>query len=200
MSCFSRLCWAALGWALLLLVVASCLTPALAAAEEEKAGCEKHTNCSSCISSTDKSEINCTWIFCNDTLFYCTNATERSDKCNSTSRNETCSVPPNPTTVVAPTAANTTIPGPTHNTTIPGKPTSARPTAANSTIVTPAASNTTSTSGSTSPQPTSKPSPHKSTFDAASFIGGIVLVLGLQAVIFFLYKFCKSKEQNYHTL
>uniref|UniRef100_A0A3B5KZV4 CD164 molecule, sialomucin n=1 Tax=Xiphophorus couchianus TaxID=32473 RepID=A0A3B5KZV4_9TELE len=43
--------------------------------------------------------------------------------------------------------------------------------------------------------------PHKnSTFDAASFIGGIVLVLGLQAVIFFLYKFCKSKDRNYHTL
>uniref|UniRef100_A0A452HTI5 CD164 molecule n=1 Tax=Gopherus agassizii TaxID=38772 RepID=A0A452HTI5_9SAUR len=45
-----------------------------------------------------------------------------------------------------------------------------------------------------------KPAPHKSTFDVASFIGGIVLVLGLQAVIFFLYKFCKSKDRNYHTL
>ncbi|NXU60697.1 MUC24 protein, partial [Horornis vulcanius] len=44
------------------------------------------------------------------------------------------------------------------------------------------------------------PVPHKSTFDAASFIGGIVLVLGLQAVIFFLYKFCRSKDRNYHTL
>ncbi|XP_014000741.1 sialomucin core protein 24 [Salmo salar] len=45
------------------------------------------------------------------------------------------------------------------------------------------------------------PVPHKnSTFDAASFIGGIVLVLGLQAVVFFLYKFCKSKDRNYHTL
>ncbi|XP_063167453.1 sialomucin core protein 24 isoform X2 [Candoia aspera] len=48
--------------------------------------------------------------------------------------------------------------------------------------------------------PTAKPSHHKASFDAASFIGGIVLVLGLQAVIFFLYKFCKSKDQNYHTL
>ncbi|KAL6091494.1 hypothetical protein STEG23_032305 [Scotinomys teguina] len=47
--------------------------------------------------------------------------------------------------------------------------------------------------------PTSQPE-RKSTFDAASFIGGIVLILGLQAVIFFLYKFCKSKERNYHTL
>uniref|UniRef100_A0A8C0SCK2 CD164 molecule n=1 Tax=Canis lupus familiaris TaxID=9615 RepID=A0A8C0SCK2_CANLF len=47
--------------------------------------------------------------------------------------------------------------------------------------------------------PTSQPG-RKSTFDAASFIGGIVLILGVQAVIFFLYKFCKSKERNYHTL
>ncbi|KAL0967753.1 hypothetical protein UPYG_G00256440 [Umbra pygmaea] len=45
------------------------------------------------------------------------------------------------------------------------------------------------------------PAPHKnSSFDAASFIGGIVLVLGFQAVVFFLYKFCKSKDRNYHTL
>jgi CD164 antigen len=47
--------------------------------------------------------------------------------------------------------------------------------------------------------PTTAPS-KSSTFDAASFIGGIVLVLGLQAVVFFLYKFCKSKDRNYHTL
>ncbi|KAL6095920.1 cd164 [Pungitius sinensis] len=44
------------------------------------------------------------------------------------------------------------------------------------------------------------PAPHNNTFDAASFIGGIVLILGLQAVIFFVYKFCKSKDRNYHTL
>uniref|UniRef100_A0A8C6RZL9 CD164 antigen n=1 Tax=Nannospalax galili TaxID=1026970 RepID=A0A8C6RZL9_NANGA len=60
------------------------------------------------------------------------------------------------------------------------------------TAVTSGAANTTLT-------PTSQPE-RKSTFDAASFIGGIVLVLGVQAVIFFLYKFCKSKERNYHTL
>lgn len=53
-------------------------------------------------------------------------------------------------------------------------------------------------SSTTAVAPTAEP--HKNTFDAASFIGGIVLVLGLQAVIFFLYKFCKSKDRNYHTL
>ncbi|XP_031583531.1 sialomucin core protein 24 isoform X2 [Oreochromis aureus] len=60
-------------------------------------------------------------------------------------------------------------------------------------------SSTSSTVTVTTVSPTT--APHKnSTFDAASFIGGIVLVLGLQAVIFFLYKFCKSKDRNYHTL
>ncbi|KAM9339172.1 sialomucin core protein 24 isoform 2-T2 [Symphorus nematophorus] len=60
---------------------------------------------------------------------------------------------------------------------------------------------TASTGTSTSTTPVNpSPEPHKNTFDAASFIGGIVLVLGLQAVIFFLYKFCKSKDRNYHTL
>uniref|UniRef100_A0A8C8WEH2 CD164 molecule n=1 Tax=Panthera leo TaxID=9689 RepID=A0A8C8WEH2_PANLE len=58
---------------------------------------------------------------------------------------------------------------------------------------------TTSGTTNTTLTPTSQPG-RKSTFDAASFIGGIVLVLGVQAVIFFLYKFCKSKERNYHTL
>uniref|UniRef100_A0A8I3NIK8 CD164 molecule n=2 Tax=Canis lupus familiaris TaxID=9615 RepID=A0A8I3NIK8_CANLF len=63
------------------------------------------------------------------------------------------------------------------------------------------ATTTATTSGTTNItlSPTSQPG-RKSTFDAASFIGGIVLILGVQAVIFFLYKFCKSKERNYHTL
>ncbi|MEJ1286701.1 CD164 antigen [Cricetulus griseus] len=69
------------------------------------------------------------------------------------------------------------------------RPSSPTPT---SSVVTSGTTNTTLT-------PTSQPE-RKSTFDAASFIGGIVLVLGVQAVIFFLYKFCKSKERNYHTL
>ncbi|XP_010633588.3 sialomucin core protein 24 [Fukomys damarensis] len=83
-------------------------------------------------------------------------------------------------------------------TTAPPVPTNATaktttsPSSSSTTVTTTGAANTTST-------PTLEPA-RKSTFDAASFIGGIVLVLGVQAVIFFLYKFCKSKERNYHTL
>ncbi|XP_003215663.1 sialomucin core protein 24 [Anolis carolinensis] len=88
----------------------------------------------------------------------------------------------NATTVHPPTTGNTT----SHP---------VRPTSPNATVIT-----TPHTPDPVTHKPTSKPPSHRSTFDAASFIGGIVLVLGLQAVIFFLYKFCKSKEQNYHTL
>lgn len=90
---------------------------------------------------------------------------------------------------------------------------SAAPTKHPVTTINPTTNSTTATTvttpmtpfhNSTTPNATSTtvtPSPpKKSTFDAASFIGGIVLVLGLQAVIFFLYKFCKSKDRNYHTL
>ncbi|XP_017278832.1 sialomucin core protein 24 isoform X2 [Kryptolebias marmoratus] len=88
----------------------------------------------------------------------------------------------------------TSLPAGCHNMTLLGNETCTNLTCQISTLP---PSNTTTT---LMPNTTTAP-PHKnSTFDAASFIGGIVLVLGLQAVIFFLYKFCKSKDRNYHTL
>ncbi|XP_035617485.1 sialomucin core protein 24-like isoform X3 [Oncorhynchus keta] len=73
--------------------------------------------------------------------------------------------------------------------------------ATNGTVPVSAATHASNVSVTTASPVGPSPAPHKnSTFDAASFIGGIVLVLGLQAVVFFLYKFCKSKDRNYHTL
>ncbi|XP_021468244.1 sialomucin core protein 24 isoform X3 [Oncorhynchus mykiss] len=73
--------------------------------------------------------------------------------------------------------------------------------ATNGTVPVSAATHASNVSVTTTSPVGPSPAPHKnSTFDAASFIGGIVLVLGLQAVVFFLYKFCKSKDRNYHTL
>nr|XP_005302052.1 CD164 sialomucin-like 2 protein isoform X2 [Chrysemys picta bellii] len=37
-------------------------------------------------------------------------------------------------------------------------------------------------------------------FDSASFVGGIVLVLSVQAVFYFIVKFLKSKDSTYQTL
>ncbi|XP_027766394.1 CD164 sialomucin-like 2 protein isoform X2 [Empidonax traillii] len=47
---------------------------------------------------------------------------------------------------------------------------------------------------------TGSPEFHPPGFDTASFIGGIVLVLSIQAVVFFVIKFIKSKDSTYQTL
>ncbi|XP_047429045.1 sialomucin core protein 24 isoform X2 [Mugil cephalus] len=112
----------------------------------------------------------CFWANCSTLVPSCHNSTLSSY--NDTCQNQSCSA----------NVTSSTAPPTTHN----GTGTSTTPT---------------TTSGGTSVPGTPTATPHKnSTFDAASFIGGIVLVLGLQAVIFFLYKFCKSKDRNYHTL
>ncbi|NWS43263.1 C16L2 protein, partial [Probosciger aterrimus] len=53
---------------------------------------------------------------------------------------------------------------------------------------------------STSTPLTGSPEFHPPGFDTASFIGGIVLVLSVQAVVFFIIKFIKSKDSTYQTL
>ncbi|KAM8847273.1 sialomucin core protein 24 isoform 1-T1 [Synchiropus picturatus] len=135
---------------------------------------------------------SCGWLNCSSNIG-CYNTTLQSD--NSTCTNATCVSP----TVTTPAPPHTSAASPTtHNSSV--LPTTAKvptpaPTSKGNITATPSSHNTTSVPIKPSP------APHKdSTFDAASFIGGIVLVLGLQAVIFFLYKFCKSKDRNYHTL
>ncbi|XP_054576534.1 CD164 sialomucin-like 2 protein isoform X3 [Eptesicus fuscus] len=44
------------------------------------------------------------------------------------------------------------------------------------------------------------PEAHNPGFDGASFIGGMVLVLSLQAVAFFVVRFLKAKDSTYQTL
>ncbi|XP_054856055.1 CD164 sialomucin-like 2 protein isoform X2 [Eublepharis macularius] len=57
------------------------------------------------------------------------------------------------------------------------------------------------TPGTTASLPlTGSPEFHSAGFDSASFIGGIVLVLSIQAVIFFVIKFLRSKDSTYQTL
>ncbi|XP_013921093.1 PREDICTED: CD164 sialomucin-like 2 protein [Thamnophis sirtalis] len=57
------------------------------------------------------------------------------------------------------------------------------------------------TLGSTTGSPeTLPPEFYPAGFDSASFIGGIVLVLSIQAVAFFVVKFLRSKDNTYQTL
>ncbi|XP_072356766.1 CD164 sialomucin-like 2 protein isoform X8 [Scyliorhinus torazame] len=48
--------------------------------------------------------------------------------------------------------------------------------------------------------PTTAPVYSPSSFDPASFIGGIVLVLGAEAAFFFAVKFFKARDGTYQTL
>ncbi|XP_055471942.1 sialomucin core protein 24 isoform X1 [Psammomys obesus] len=139
--------------------------------------CENHTNCISCVNATI-TNTTCFWIECQEeNKTYCSSKVVTN--CTLVKDTDSCSAVPPATPV------------PTNST---AKPTTrpSSPTPTPSVVTSAGATNTTLT-------PTSQPE-RKSTFDAASFIGGIVLILGVQAVIFFLYKFCKSKERNYHTL
>ncbi|XP_051648396.1 sialomucin core protein 24 isoform X1 [Manacus candei] len=209
-----------LAFSLAALSLACCLCE-LAAGVAQSGGnapvdvCGNFSGCDSCIANGTNTGV-CVWITCKEGKEMCVNETEASVKAEECSPVQRCSsssttVPPsiattgssnattgssnvttaisNVTTTSSATTAHTTIANVTNATTHAPLPT------------TPVTSPTTTpTTPGTSATVTPAPAARKSTFDAASFIGGIVLVLGLQAVIFFLYKFCKSKDRNYHTL
>ncbi|NXY50189.1 MUC24 protein, partial [Ceuthmochares aereus] len=174
--------------------------------------CGNFTDCISCIGN-DTNAVDCKWIKCENYL--CVNVTEAKLKYKHCKTEEQCTSPTVvPDSNATTPSSNATTPSSnattaSSNTTTASSATTAHTAIANVTNVTThaplpttastATTTTTSTPG-TNATVTPAPSPRKSTFDAASFIGGIVLVLGLQAVIFFLYKFCKSKDRNYHTL
>ncbi|XP_075058992.1 sialomucin core protein 24 [Mixophyes fleayi] len=147
--------------------------------------CEDVKTCSDCTNSTV-----CQWMPIN--------ATTPAVDCKNVSSNGSCTAigasTPTPASTVPSTAETTN-----HTSTVPVS--TSTPAAKTNGTTVPAistAESSTSPSNTTTVIPPSPPK--KNTFDAASFIGGIVLVLGIQAVIFFLYKFCKAKDRNYHTL
>ncbi|XP_053566600.1 sialomucin core protein 24 [Bombina bombina] len=148
--------------------------------------CGEFETCDTCTTNIS-SGLQCAWVECSNASGpSCINETLISES-NCTKVN--CSAASTTTQTIT-TVVSTTANATGQNTTdTPPPPT------ANST----ATASTTNSTNTTPVIPTT-PSPKKGTFDAASFIGGIVLVLGLQAVIFFIYKFCKAKDRNYHTL
>ncbi|XP_077409067.1 sialomucin core protein 24 isoform X1 [Vanacampus margaritifer] len=130
----------------------------------------------------------------------CSNASCSADL-STTAQIPTTPATANPSTPVVSTSYSSTPEPASANSTTTPIPTAAPTTGHTNTSVAHTTASTNSSVSTPSVPVTTTPAPHRSsTFDAASFIGGIVLVLGLQAVIFFLYKFCKSKDRNYHTL
>ncbi|XP_068580614.1 sialomucin core protein 24 isoform X1 [Cebidichthys violaceus] len=158
-------------------------------------------SCEDCGTAADCKWTNCTLtVGCYNMTLLPANETCTTASCSETSTTQTnVSVTTSHPSTVSPVSVATSASSP-------------QPTTGNTTMNSSTVAPTHNTSISTTPVPTSmgtstnstpitpSPAPHKNTFDAASFIGGIVLILGLQAVIFFLYKFCKSKDRNYHTL
>ncbi|XP_061560606.1 sialomucin core protein 24 isoform X1 [Phycodurus eques] len=192
----------------LYLVAAAVVAFIGASAASDSDGCLS-LGCTACEANNDCQWLNCTSssgvVGCRNVTLLDANNTCSNASCSaglSSSTQIPSSVAPttaNPHTPVVTTFNSSTLPPITANST--NTSTAAPAPGLSTTTVAPTTASTNS-SGSTTRSPvTSSPAPHKnSTFDAASFIGGIVLVLGLQAVIFFLYKFCKSKDRNYHTL
>ncbi|XP_078069661.1 sialomucin core protein 24 [Mustelus asterias] len=169
--------------------------------------CSNFHDCANC-SSLNHTNVNltCTWMVCTDAGGGgCVNATGQP-KVNCTFWNETmCEASgnttkpstPTPTSVTTHTTATSTPASSTNSSNF----TSATFTPVSTVVtLTPNTSSLTTAGTSNGTTPVPLPPHKKSTFDAASFIGGIVLVLGLQAVIFFAVKFCKTKDRNYHTL
>ncbi|XP_035179092.1 sialomucin core protein 24 [Oxyura jamaicensis] len=182
-----------------------------AGGEETVESCGNFSTCVLC-NDNDTHGMDCQWIKCAGTSNICVKRAEVNSSTYNECMVEDCSSLTTPPPVTTPSSNTTTPPSnsttASSNATTTTSATTAHPTIANTTnatthapmpttTVTPVT--TTSTPG-TNATVTPAPSSRKSTFDAASFIGGIVLVLGLQAVIFFLYKFCRSKDRNYHTL
>ncbi|NXI74354.1 MUC24 protein, partial [Anseranas semipalmata] len=174
--------------------------------------CGNFSTCSLCIGNNTH-ETGCKWIKCKEHI--CVNGAEENvtkyenctvEQCSSPTTvplSNTTTPPSNATTppfniTTASSSTNATSPATAAHTTI-ANVTNTTTHAPLSTTTIMSITTTTSIPG-TNATVTPAPSSRKSTFDAASFIGGIVLVLGLQAVIFFLYKFCRSKDRNYHTL
>uniref|UniRef100_UPI00398EFDFC sialomucin core protein 24 isoform X2 n=1 Tax=Pristiophorus japonicus TaxID=55135 RepID=UPI00398EFDFC len=175
-------------WPVLCGVVLLCWSARLCA---EK--CQHFQDCVNCTSSVNHTSANlsCIWLNCKDSESRCANTSLIPKHCLAV--NETmCEAP----------VSTTAVPIPASTTNSSNSSTSATPTPVSTMVtLTPNITSLTTTAGTPNGTTLAPPLPHKkSTFDAASFIGGIVLVLGLQAVIFFAVKFCKTKDRNYHTL
>nr|XP_018902756.1 PREDICTED: extensin-like [Bemisia tabaci] len=121
----------------------------------------------------------------NDTTPATPPTTTPSPKTTTTAKPTTTTTPAPNSTTVAPTTSSTPTPHPSP------APTTPRPS--------PAPTTPHPSPAPTTPKPT--PAPENRKFDGPSFIGGIVLTIGLLAIGFVSYKFYMARtNQSYHTL
>ncbi|XP_064408219.1 CD164 sialomucin-like 2 protein isoform X3 [Latimeria chalumnae] len=141
--------------------------------------CADLDSCEKCISREPSQNLtDCVWVLCEAGNSSCTLRTEVKEECSVYNETDMCSVERF-------TPVSLTI-----------KPaTSVLKALLSTTKRTP-----TSTTETSPTSPADVPEFDNSSFNTASFIGGIVLVLGLQAVCYFVIKFMKSKDSTYQTL
>ncbi|XP_058884266.1 sialomucin core protein 24-like isoform X1 [Acipenser ruthenus] len=167
--------------------------------------CSTFNDCHTCTNQT-----GCFWMDCiNVTAPVCGNNTQlNASQCNKTGcgvTNEnlliftlTVTPPPigttaHPATKATATSASTQSPNTTANGTTPHTP-------SNTTVVPP--TNTTNPAKTSAASASTTASPRTgSRFDAGSFIGGMLLTLGMTAILFMGYKFsCVKREVQYRTI
>ncbi|XP_041089123.1 sialomucin core protein 24 [Polyodon spathula] len=143
--------------------------------------CATFKDCHTCTNQT-----GCLWMAC---------ANETAPACgNSSLRNASqCKTDCDASDTTAMTKASTQSPNTTANGTTPHTP-------SNTTVVT--TSNTTIPAKTSAASASTTASPRTgSRFDAGSFIGGILLTLGMTAILFMGYKFsCAKREVQYRTI
>ncbi|XP_007892944.1 sialomucin core protein 24 [Callorhinchus milii] len=149
-------------------------------------GCGQFVSCERCLTSNASLNLaDCAWAQCRSDDALCV---------SKSSGNLTgCSVFDVPSMCAA-LHLTTVDRVPVSNTTL----TTTTSTAA--TVTTTAKEMPSTTAGSTTPVPTTGPVYSPTTFDPASFIGGILLVLGAEALVFFALKYFRTREGTYQTL
>nr|XP_020666363.1 CD164 sialomucin-like 2 protein isoform X2 [Pogona vitticeps] len=146
--------------------------------------CKELESCDKCIEGVASQNItDCVWMFCQESqkkpgTGHCVGKGEPAkEKCSFLNVTDMCEA-----------SKTTTAEPPPPTTKTPPKPSTKEPE-----II------TLSTTAS-SPPLTGSPEFRPPGFDSASFIGGMVLVLSIQAVVFFVVRFLRSKDNTYQTL
>ncbi|XP_072102550.1 sialomucin core protein 24 isoform X1 [Mobula birostris] len=152
--------------------------------EGQAAECAELETCTSCITGNALLNLtDCVWVHCQSEMLCIAKDADNLTDCTIYNESSTCNV------LQLTSVPTTTI---TSTTTV-SSTTAVIPTTKDISTMTAEPAPTTEV-------PTTAPVYSPSSFDPASFIGGMVLVLGAEAAFFFAIKFFKARDGTYQTL
>ncbi|XP_051892430.1 sialomucin core protein 24 [Pristis pectinata] len=153
--------------------------------EGQAAECAELESCASCVTGNALLNLtNCVWVHCQSEISCVAKDADNLTDCTIYNESLTCDV----LQLTSVPATNITSTTTVSNTTAVMSTTKEI-----STVTAEPATSTTEI-------PTTAPVYSPSSFDPASFIGGMVLVLGAEAAFFFAIKFFKARDGTYQTL